>query len=260
MGQLYEAMAREIRARGGEIVTGARVVGFEVKGDRVVAVRADRAGGGMRVPVGELLSTMPLPELVRALVPNPGPACARLRFRALTFLNVMLARESFSENTWMYVASGDLKMSRIQEPKRRSLYMAPPGRTSIMLEIPCDVGDAVWRAGARDLFADMERELLALGFGALDVLDAFVVRVEHGYPVYHLGYERERQALLAEVARFANVRTAGRQGLFRYVFMDAAMQMGVLAAQQMMRGERGGRGIDAIGRATAPIETTALTA
>jgi protoporphyrinogen oxidase len=260
MGQLYEAMAREIRARGGEIVTGARVHGFEIQGDRVVAVLADRADGGMRVPVGELLSTMPLPELVRALVPNAGPACDRLRFRGLTFLNVMLARESFSENTWMYVASGDLKMSRIQEPKRRSVEMAPAGRTSIMLEVPCDVGDEVWRAGASDLRADMERELRALGFGALDVLDAFVVRVEHGYPVYHLGYERERQALLAEVARFANVRTAGRQGLFRYVFMDAAMQMGVLAAQQMMRGERGGRGIDTIGRATAPIETTALTA
>jgi protoporphyrinogen oxidase len=129
-----------------------------------------------------------------------------------------------------------------------------------MLEIPCDVGDDVWRADVAELRAQMGRELARLGFRVEDVLDAFVVRVEHGYPVYHLGYERERQDLLGEVGRFANVRTAGRQGLFRYVFMDAAMQMGALAAQQMMRGERGGRGIDAIGRARAPIETTALTA
>jgi protoporphyrinogen oxidase len=260
MGQLYEAIAREVRARGGEIMTGTRVRAVETLGDRVVAVLADGPSGPMRVPVGELLSTMPLTELVRALRPNAERSRDRLRFRALTFLNVMLAREDFSENTWMYVANGDLRMSRIQEPKRRSADMAPAGRTSLMLEIPCDVGDDVWRAGITELRARMGRELRRLGFSVDDVVDAFVVRVEHGYPVYHLGYERDRQALLDEVRRFANVRTAGRQGLFRYVFMDAAMQMGILAAQQMMRGERGGRGIDAIGRAAAPIVMTALTA
>jgi protoporphyrinogen oxidase len=260
MGQLYEAIARDVRARGGEIVTGAVVRGLETEGDRVTAVRVDTSGsrGAMRIPSGQLLSTIPLPALVEALA--PGRPKARLAFRALTFLNLILARRDFSENTWMYVASGGLRTSRIQEPKRRSPAMAPEGRTSIMLEIPCDVGDDVWRAGTAELRERMEGELASLGFQMDDVRDAFAVRVEHGYPIYHLGYEAERQALLAEVARFANVRTAGRQGLFRYVFMDAAMQMGILAAQQMMRGERGGRGIDAIGRARAPIETTALTA
>ncbi len=263
MGQLYEAMAREIRALGGEIVTGARFTGVELDaaGARVVAVRADTPGGPRRVPVGELLSTVPLPELARALAPDaPLPA---LRFRALTFLNLMLARRDFSENTWMYVASGDLRMSRIQEPKRRSPDMAPPGRTSLMLEIPCDVGDELWRAGAPELRARMGAELRALGFTVDDVTDAFVVRVEHGYPVYHLGYERDRQELLARVGQHPNVRTAGRQGLFRYVFMDAAMQMGVTAAEQMMRrgpDVRAQGALDAIGRARTSLETVALTA
>jgi protoporphyrinogen oxidase len=259
MGQLYQVMAREIRERGGEIVTGARVVGLEVRGDRVVAVCADRPRGPLRVPVGELLSTMPLPDLARALAPDAGGR-ARLAFRALTFLNLMLERRDFSESTWMYVADGALRTSRIQEPKRRSVSMAPEGKTSLMLEIPCNVGDDVWQAGTSELRERISSELRSLGFRVDDVLGAFVVRVEHGYPVYHLGYEKERQALLATVARFSNVRTAGRQGLFRYVFMDAAMQMGLVAAQQMMRGERGGQGIDAIGRASAPIETAALTA
>jgi protoporphyrinogen oxidase len=106
----------------------------------------------------------------------------------------------------------------------------------------------------------MLSELGALGMPVHDVLSSFVVRVAHGYPVYHLGYERDRQALLAQVASFANVRSAGRQGLFRYVFMDAAMQMGMKAATQMIAGERGGAGIDAIGRSKHVIETSALTA
>ena len=261
MGQLYETIAREVVRLGGEVITRAEVRGLEVARGRVSAVRVDGPRGAMRIPVRELLSTIPLPDLARALCPDkPLPASRALRFRALTFLNLMLKRPDFSENTWMYVASGNLRASRIQEPKRRSAEMAPPGRTSLMLEIPCDVGDAIWTASVAELRQKMDAELRALGFVVDDVLGAFVVRVEHGYPVYHLGYERDRQALLGEVSRFENVRTAGRQGLFRYVFMDAAMQMGMQAATQMARGERGGAGLDAIGRAASTIESGAITA
>jgi protoporphyrinogen oxidase len=129
-----------------------------------------------------------------------------------------------------------------------------------MLEVPCDVGDDTWRASLAELRDRGVRELGVLGFEVNDVLDAFRVRVPHGYPVYHLGYDRDRRALLAEVERFANVRTAGRQGLFRYVFMDAAMRMGIQAAEQMLAGQRDGRAIDAIGRSSRLLETTALTA
>jgi protoporphyrinogen oxidase len=264
MGQLYRVLAEEIVRRGGEVRTGACVAGLETEGDRVVAVRLDGARGAERVPVGELLSTMPLPDLARALRPDMPSALDRaaraLRFRALTFVNFMLRRGAFSDNTWMYVASPALTMSRIQEPKRRSAWMAPEGRTSLMLEVPCDVGDATWRAPVDELRARMLAELSALGFRVDDVDGAFAVRVAHGYPVYHLGYDADRRALLAEVARFANVRTAGRQGLFRYVFMDAAMQMGMKAAMQMLAGERGGAGLDAIGRSSEVIESNALTA
>ena len=138
--------------------------------------------------------------------------------------------------------------------------MAPAGRTSIMLEIPCDVGDDVWSADVETLRARFSRELEELGFGIADAIDAFVVRVEHGYPIYHLGYDDDRRALLGLVGRFSNVRTAGRQGLFRYVFMDAAMQMGIEAARQMASGERAAGRLDAIGRAKGVLETRAITA
>jgi protoporphyrinogen oxidase len=126
--------------------------------------------------------------------------------------------------------------------------------------VPCDVGDETWAADAGDLRDRGVEELRALGFRVDDVLDAFAVRVAHGYPVYHLGYDRDRRALLAEVPRFANVRTAGRQGLFRYVFMDAAMRMGIQAAEQMLAGRRDGEALDAIGRSTRVVEAAALTA
>ena len=261
MGQLYEQVAREVTALGGEVRTGVRVTSLQTRADRVTAVRIEGPDGPGEIPAGEVLSTIALPDLARALAPERAEARARaLRFRSLVFLNLALGRQDVSENTWMYVASGGLRISRIQEPKRRAEDMAPAGRTSMMLEIPCDVGDDVWTADVHALRTRFARELAVLGFALDDVLDARVVRVEHGYPVYHLGYDADRRALLAEVERFANVRTAGRQGLFRYVFMDAAMQMGIEAARQMTSGERAGGRLDAIGRAKTVVETHAITA
>ena len=268
MGQLYERIAAEIVALGGEVRTGVRVgsTGAETSGrtrdrrarGRRARPRQDRGGRA------SFDDCAPRARRQLALAPH---ALARsragrraLRFRSLVFLNLALAREDVSENTWMYVASGALRISRIQEPKRRSPAMAPAGRTSMMLEIPCDVGDDVWTADAHALRERFARELRTLGFAIDDALDAFVVRVEHGYPVYHLGYDEDRRALLAAVERFANVRTAGRQGLFRYVFMDAAMQMGIEAARQMVSGEHAAGRLDAIGRAKTVLETRAITA
>jgi protoporphyrinogen oxidase len=261
MGQLYEAIGHEVTKRGGEVRTGARVTGLDTTAGLVTGVRLSSSRGAERIPARAVVSTIPLPDLVRYL---GGGASAsprtRLRFRSLVFLNLMLERETLGDFTWMYVASRRLRISRIQQPNRRSPAMAPPGRTSAMLEIPCDAGDAIWDASVAELSAIAARELDELGVGVGEVRDAFVVRVEHGYPIYHLGYEADRQALLDEVLRFDNVRTAGRQGLFRYVFMDAAMQMGTLAARQLETGEGSGRLIDAIGRSRQVVETSAITA
>ena len=264
MGQLYRLIADDIVRHGGVLRHGARVVGIAAKGGRVRAVEIESPAGPETLSVGELLSTMPLPGLARLLRPElPAEvdrAAHALRFRALSFVNLMLARPDFTDNTWMYVASRQASMSRIQEPRRRSPAMAPVGRTSLMLEVPCQVGDATWTAEACELEARVVRELGALGFRVDDVQGAFVVRVAHGYPVYHLGYDGDRRRVLEFVARFDNVRTAGRQGLFRYVFMDTAMRMGIAAAGQMLSGVRDGEALDAIGRSTRVVEAGALTA
>jgi protoporphyrinogen oxidase len=216
-------------------------------------------------PCSQVYSTIPLPELVAKLDPSPPPAVlqarAALRFRALRFVNVMLRRELVSPNTWMYVADRRYRISRIQEPKHRSPDMAPPGCTSLMLEVPCNVGDALWRADDEEILPELLRELEDLGFSlAGDVVGSFSARVAHGYPIYHLGYASSRDVLLSHLGRYKNVISGGRQGLFRYIFLDAAMQMGKLAGHQIMHGVTGAASLDAIRREKRLIEADALTA
>ena len=152
MGQLYRLIADDVVRKGGIVRSGTRVVGVVTEGARVSAVRIESASGAETLPVGELLSTMPLPGLARLLRPELPEELERaaraLRFRALTFVNLMLARPDFSENTWMYVASGRASISRIQEPgDEATRWPLPVARRS------CWKCRATWgtRRGARGL-------------------------------------------------------------------------------------------------------------
>ena len=46
-----------------------------------------------------------------------------------------LKQENLSDNTWQYLSDPHILATRLQEPRRRSPFMAPQGQTSVMLEI-----------------------------------------------------------------------------------------------------------------------------
>ncbi len=264
MGQFFARLADHVSASGSEVILGAEVTGLEVERDSVAAVTfRDFEGRARTVACSHVVSTIPLAALARQLAPGLATAAAsRLRFRGLRFLNLLLELPDVSDSTWMYVSDPRYPMSRIQEPRRRSPEMAPPGKTSLMLEIPCQPGDALWTVPDAELAERMLGDLASLGFDVRPhMLGVFSERVEHGYPIYHLTYRQDCDALLAGVERFRNVWTAGRQGLFRYVFMDAAMEMGFLAARQIAGSEAPERArIYRVGNDPRLIETQALTA
>ena len=76
---------------------------------------------------------------------------SQLGFRSLRFLCLGLDIENFSPHTWQYVSDYDLLPTRIQEPKRRSSFMSPEGKSSIMLEIPCNKDDKIWNMKEKEL-------------------------------------------------------------------------------------------------------------
>jgi protoporphyrinogen oxidase len=161
----------------------------------------------------------------------------------------------------MYVPDPRCLFTRIQEPRRRSPESAPAGRTSLMLEIPCQPGDAVWERDDGELTARCLAELDLLGIrvgGAL--AGSFSTRVVHGYPLFRLGYERHRARLLAAVGDFANLVSCGRQGTFRYLFMDTAMEMGLEAARQVAERQREPARIFSLHDEPALLEARALSA
>jgi hypothetical protein len=137
-----------------------------------------------------------------------------------------------------------------------------------MLEIPCHVGDAVWSASEDDIYARCMHDLERLGFADLTkkTLGHFATFVPEGYPIYHLDYQRDRHALLGFVGEAAsNLVTCGRQGAFRYIFMDTAMEMGIAAAAAVLARNGTGARLDSrpiveLRAERGLVETQALTA
>ena len=267
IGQIFERMAAVAERHGARFRLGARVTGLgRGKDGEVRAVQLSGPRGDEELRCDAVISTLSLPLLARmlggaSLPSDVARAASRLRFRAIRLMHFLLDRPEFSPHTWLYVSEPRYRIARIQEPRRRSPEMAPPGRTSLMLELPCDVGDELWSASEDEVAARCLDELAALGFRdvARDLAGYYSSFVEEGYPIYHLDYRKERARVLAWAGETANVVSVGRQGAFRYVFMDTAMEMGVAAAERVL-GRAGATPPSELDSTGGLIEARALTA
>ena len=236
MGQLFERIGAAVIQQGGTVLSQAHAYGIQVRKNRVTQVEFQHRGQCESLACDYLISTLPLPDLIRCLRPQVPPtvqaAAAQLCFRSLRFLNVMIDQPEVSGTTWTYVADPKYLMTRIQEPKQRSPYNAPAGKTSLMLEIPCQFGDALWYAGDDEIFERCMKDLCALGINLQSrVMGYFSTRARYAYPVYKRGFKAHRQTLYDMVDAYDNLITCGRQGTFRYIFADTAMEMGFAAAR-----------------------------
>ncbi|MBM4053652.1 MAG: FAD-dependent oxidoreductase [Planctomycetes bacterium] len=239
IGQMFDMMGSEIEKLGGKIVLNAEVQRVHINNNTITGVRYLDNGIEKNIDCDAVISTISLPDLIKAFPKqftyDMEKHVSSLKFRAVRFLNMLVDMPDISDNTWMYVSEGKYIMTRIQEPKRRSPFSAPEGKTSVMLEIPCNEGDETWSCSKEKLLERCLKDLKDLGFDIRDkVIDYFTTSVTQGYPVYTLDYVEHRQKLFDFLEKYENIITCGRQGTFRYIFMDIAMEMGIAAAQHLM--------------------------
>lgn len=268
-GLISDRMAERIRAKGGRVETGTLVTGIEMKDGRAVAVRFRRVprtddGGQLclmasgvegnvdpytvngqpgpeeRIECDELVNTIPLPHFVRllgdAVSPEAKAAADVLRFRALTIVGLRVKRPQALPAQSIYFQ--DKTFNRLSETRNYGgSEVCAPDETVLLCDITCDVGDAIWTAAPDDIGRRCARELEEEGFLKADeVAECVVLRTTFGYPVYVVGYEQAIDTLMKELMRFENVVTGGRQGLYKYVDMDIASEMGLSMADHLLSG------------------------
>jgi protoporphyrinogen oxidase len=238
-GQMWEAMAAETVAAGGQVRLHSRVERVELEQGRVVAVHA----AGERVQVDSVISSLALRDVVALADPAPPAAvrdaAAGLRYRDfLTVALVVRGGDLFPDN-WIYVHDPDVRVGRIQNFRAWSPAMVPdPEMTCVGLEYFCFEGDDLWGASDATLIARATRELEAIGLAPADRVEGgHVVRVPKAYPIYDADYDARVATIRGWLEEVPNLWQVGRNGLHRYNNSDHSMLTALRAVENACAGQ-----------------------
>ncbi|OZS44952.1 FAD-dependent oxidoreductase [Photobacterium sanguinicancri] len=233
-GQLYTRLAEELEKKGVTIVLNSDVCGLTVNANQQIEqVEYRHQGVTKTLSCDNVISTLPLSLMCQLTGFDSG-----LEFRSLRFMNMPMETQDISDNTWQYLSDPELLGTRLQEPKRRSSFMAPEGRSSVMIEIPCNKNDDVWNMDGDRLQQRVLADLASLGVDPqLATGEYFTSYTEHAYPLMDMTYQAKREKAITHLSQYSNLIMTGRQGTFRYIFTDTAMEMGMMAAQSVIDGK-----------------------
>jgi protoporphyrinogen oxidase len=208
---------------------------------RVVAVDVRKheveLASGERIRYGKLISTAPLPELVRMLgaeVPaHVRRAAERLRHVSVRCVNLGVARANLTDKHWIYYPE-DTVFHRVFVQGNASPHCNPPGGFGLTCEItysptkplPCD-GDALVERCIEDCIA----------VGLFTKNDRVDVRVQVDMPYAYVIYDHARAHNVDTVRRWLESRDvllAGRYSMWEYYNSDHAFIAGRRAAEAVL--------------------------
>ena len=196
------------------------------------------SGAGERV-YDQLVSTMPIPELLRALgrVPPDVAAAARsLRYNASIFVLLGLESCAHPEMVAVYFPQPDLLAHRVCFLHSFSPGCVPRGKYSLLAEVSCREGDDVWQASDGEIVRRVAGDLAREGFiSERDVLTTDVYRTPYSYVVYELGYRRHRQKVRAYLEDHLGIRLLGRFAEFEYLNVDHCFERAAALARRLNR-------------------------
>src|SRR3954451_11619318 len=161
-GQMWETMADEIIANGGEVRMNCPVTGLEVRDGKVVAIEA----GGERIEPSQVISSLPLRGTVgMSGVAAPGEvqaAAQGLRYRDFLTVALIIDGEDLFPDNWIYIHDEKARVGRIQNFRSWSPWMVPDqSKASIGMEYFCFKGDDLWEMA--------DDELVALAAGEIEM-------------------------------------------------------------------------------------------
>ena len=230
----------------GELVLNTRVTRVSP------SARSVTLSDGRVLPYEKLVSTMPLPQLVRAMgeeVPDHvRRAAAGLRHVSVRCVNLGIGRENLTEKHWIYYPE-ETVFHRIFVQGNASPHCNPPGGFGLTCEItyspskplPCDGEALIDRCIA---------DCIEVGLFTAD--DPVLARNQIDMPYAYVVYDHDRTALVRTIREWMEAQDivlAGRYSEWEYYNSDHAFLAGRRAAEDCRREKAGAPAGAATGRA-----------
>jgi protoporphyrinogen oxidase len=239
-GQMWETMADEIIANGGEVRLNSPVQKLEVRDGRIVALEA----GGERIEPAHVISSLPLRATVglagAAATGTVQAAAQGLRYRDFLTVALVIDGDDLFPDNWIYIHDPDVRVGRIQNYRSWSPWMVPDqAKACVGLEYFCFKGDDLWEMSDEGLVELAKAELKKLGLAAPEKVErGFVTRVPLAYPMYDADYAERVDSIKDWLAGISNLQQVGRNGLHRYNNSDHSMLTAIRAVDNIVAGAR----------------------
>ncbi|MBR3582123.1 MAG: NAD(P)-binding protein [Kiritimatiellae bacterium] len=200
----------------------ATSIDLDPTGTRVLRVRYERDGQPGVLEADTYVSTLPLTTLC-SMTGFESP----LTYRSVAAVYVHLNKPRATPNHWIYCMDGkSMPVNRVCEVKNMWPGCGPEDTTVLCAEVT-ECHTAGFEEAAVRGMAD------AGIYRMEDVLDTTVVRRDFSYPVYCCDYEKDVDAALAHLSRFANLRSVGRAAQFEHMEIDNCLESALHCVREL---------------------------
>lgn len=236
----YERQKESILESGNEIFLNEPVERIIVENSKVRAVISK---SGLSHPVTEVISTMPITQLIKGMDGVPSQvleAAAQLTFRNTILVYLQISQSCLFKDQWLYIHDPKLLHGRITNFNNWSESMiGDKTKTIICMEFWCFDSDQIWEESNEDLIQLSKRELVLTGLcKEEDIIQGKVLKIKKSYPVYRRGYKEKLKIVQDYLDSIEGLHPIGRYGSFKYNNQDHSILMGLLAADSISNGSR----------------------
>ncbi len=230
-------IADKFKEHKGTIKFNIKAIGIEQK-QRGISISIQRNDKEEKIDGNFLISTIPITNLLKMITSRPSEEILRLadslRYRALLLLFIYLKRERVLDYQCIYFTENRFSFRRITEFKNLDNAMAPPGKTSLCIEITCFEDDEIFRRDSETIFKDVIEQLESNNFIKINEVEGYsLLRIPYAYPVYDINYNTVLNEILNYLSNFDKLISIGRQGLFFYNNMSNCILSGYDLGQKL---------------------------
>lgn len=237
-GILLDRLATKINKTGGHIKTSSPLESIEVNKNSVISFTINNN----KILLGKndiFISTIPIETLVslsniknNSLTENTK----KLQYRNILLVYLVINKNNISNQNWYFFPEKKYIFNRVFEQKNFSSFMIPKNKTVLCCEITCNDIDKIWNESSdQSTINTVTEQLIECNLiNKADIRDTFTKRLNHGYPIYFVGYKKILDNIFSKLDSITNLFTIGRQGGYNYVGMIDCFDIGIKTTDHLL--------------------------
>ena len=231
-GYIGQVLARSCEGR---INNGMEATNIDVERKKIIFNETEE------ISYDQILSTIPLPELVKIIPNTPEEVLAasrKLKTNSIYVVNLGVKRENITDKSWIYFLEKDFCFVRVSFPfnfTHKSDSVVPKGHSSISVEI--SYGNDNPLPGDREAIikkvkTDLEKVNILREDDEITYLDTYDIK--YGYVIF----DKNRKQSVGKIHKYLkskDIIPCGRYGLWAYLWSDEAIMSGKKAAEKLSK-------------------------